>query len=93
MCDRRLVRDGFARGAIQTILQNGMQGGVRTGVDLKGAFAGGFQAIAAKSLAQPDDTQAGAEALFRVFAFAHHDLDKGLGVGANPGGLTSDTFR
>ena len=50
--DRRLVRGGFAALTIQTILQNGMQGCVGVGVDLKRTRAGGIQAIPPEGLGQ-----------------------------------------
>jgi len=92
MGNTRLVRSAGSRLAIQTILENGMQGCVGTRIDLKCSLAGCFEAIAAKGFSQPQNTQARPVSLFGMAPLTHDNLNIDFGVGADACGLPADAF-
>ena len=64
MEDRRAVRGALGCGlAIELVVEDGADRAVAAGADLKGAKTGRFDPFAAERLGEPDDAQAGAEAL------------------------------
>lgn len=92
MCDRRLVRGAASRCAIQTILENGMQGLVGVAVDVQCALAGGIKAASTECFGQPQDAHACSVSLFWMAALAHDHLYKGLDIGPDARGLCADTL-
>jgi len=93
MGNRRLVRGAGSGCAIQTILENGMQGCVGAGIDLDGTLASGLKAIAAKGLGQSKNAKTGTITLLGMAPFAHDDFNIDFGVGADLCGLPADAFR
>jgi hypothetical protein len=91
--DRGAVRGGFSARAIQTILENGMQGCVGMGVDLKRTRAGGIQTVTAECFGQFDHTKAASIRLFWMAPFAHDHIDKHLGVWSDAHGLLANALR
>ena len=75
MEDRRAVRGALGAGlAIELVVEDGLDRAVAAGADLKRAQAGRFDAFAAEGLGQPDDAQAGAEALLGMAALFEDQL-------------------
>ena len=93
MIDRRSVRGPSRRAAIEVVLENGGERGVRLGADLQGPFAGGLQPFAAMGLGQAKDADAGAEALFGMRFGTQNDVDQDLGVRPVGGGVATDALQ
>ena len=85
-------RGGFAALAIQSILQNGMQGLVGIAVDVKCTLAGRIEALGSECFGKPQDAHASSISLLWMSPLAHDHLDKGLDVGPDPGRLCADAF-
>lgn len=62
------------------------------GVEQKGTGAGGVDALLAIALDQPENADGGAEALFQMRPRPQDDVDQGVGVGADLGGLGTNTL-
>ena len=106
MGDRRLVyypagacecmlprgRGAGSRLAIQTILENGMQGCVGAGIDLQGPFTGSLKALMTKGFGQPQNAQTRPVSLFGMTPLAHDDLNIDFRVGADLCGLPAYAF-
>ena len=60
--------------AIEVVVENGADRAVAAGADLEGSQAGRFDPFAAEGLGEPDNAQAGAEALLGVAAFFKDQL-------------------
>ena len=61
--------------------------------DLEGSLAGGLQPFRSMGPGQAEDTDAGAEALFRMGPATQDDFDQGLGIGSVGGGIATDAIR
>src|SRR3974377_12673 len=61
--------------------------------DPKRPAPGSREPVAAIALEQPDDADAGAEALLRVSTLAHDELDQGGGIASDLAGLPPDPLR
>ena len=69
MEDRRAVRGALGCGlAIELVVEDGADRAVAARADLKGPQASRFDALAAEGFDEPDNAQAGAEALFGMAA-------------------------
>lgn len=67
MKDRSPVRGAPLRGvAIQIVVEDGFDRSVGIRADIDGAGSGGLDALVAEHLGEPNDAEAGAEALFRM---------------------------
>jgi hypothetical protein len=73
---RRPVRGHGGPLAIEVVLEDRVDGAVRARPDLQRPAAGHLEPLAAIGLGQPQDADAGAEALLRVSALAQDDLDQ-----------------
>ena len=62
--------------AVQVIFQNRFQALVGADLERHGAPRGGFYARVRVLVPEPDDAQAGAEALLRMRSLAQNDLDQ-----------------
>jgi hypothetical protein len=106
VCDRRLVyypavhalackrgRGAGARFAIQSILQNGMQGLVGVAVDVKCPFAGGIKARSSEGFGQAQDAHASSISLLWMSPLAHDHLNKGFYIWPDLGGAAANAFR
>ena len=91
--DRRAVRGPMRLPAIEVVSEDGGDGGIGAGTDLECPLAGRLEALVTMVLGEPENADAGAKALLRVPALAHDDVDQGLRVGADAGGLAADTLR
>ena len=87
MCDRRALRGAGSGTAIQTILENGIDGAIGTGIDLERPLAGSLQAAGPVRPGQPQNAKTRPEALFGMTAFPEDDFDQGFSIGSDPGGL------
>ena len=75
MEDRRAVRGALGCGlAIEVVVEDGADRAVAAGADLERALAGRFDPFAAEGLDEPDNAQAGAEALLGMAAFFQDQL-------------------
>src|SRR5215467_10814427 len=90
---RRSVRGRCRLSAIEAVLEDRVDGTVGARPDLERPAAGGLEPLAAIGLGQPQDADAGAEALLGVRAFAQDDLDQRRGVAADRAGLPPDALR
>ena len=69
MEDRHAVRGALLGGvAIEIVVEDGLDRSVGPGTDIEGSRRGGLDALGAERFDQADDTETGAEALFRVRA-------------------------
>ncbi len=101
MFDRRSVHGLSRRAAIEVVLEDGGDRGIRPGADLQGPLARRFQPFGAMGLGQAQDADTGAEApgscpgqaLFGVRPVAHDDVDQGLGIETYRRGPASDARR
>ena len=82
MGDRRPVRGGFGPSAIEAGLEDRADRGVGAGADLERAPAGRLEPVGIMGAGQPQDAEAGAEALLGVAALAQDRGDQRLGAGA-----------
>src|SRR5216684_2354360 len=94
MVERQLGRGGGARQrlAIEAVLQDRVDRSVGPGADLEAAAAGRLEAVDAVLAGEPQDAQAGAEALLGVRAAAQDHVDQGGGVGPDASRLAPDTL-
>ena len=75
MEDRRAVRGALGCGlAIELVVEDGPDRAVAAGADLKSPQASRFDAVAAERLDEPDNAEAGAEALLGMAAFFEDQL-------------------
>jgi hypothetical protein len=74
--DRRPVRGGYGPLAIAVGLQDRADGGVGAGADLKRPGAGGLKPLSPVTLGQPQDADAGPEALLGVGLLGEDELDE-----------------
>src|SRR5438552_1896399 len=74
--DRRPVRGGLGPLAIALGLQDRLHRRERARADLQCSRAGCLQPLGAIALGEPNDADAGAEALLGMFALAQNDLDE-----------------
>src|SRR3974390_1371545 len=70
--------------------ENGGDGGVGTGVEKKGTGACGVDALRPVALDEPKNADRRAKALLGVRARAQDDVDQGVGVGPDLGGVTGN---
>jgi hypothetical protein len=76
VCNRRPVR-GLGRPlAIEVVLPDGVDGAIGVRADLECAAAGVFEPLAAVCFDEPQDANAGAEALLGVRALPQDNLEK-----------------
>src|SRR5580704_9305253 len=85
---RRPVRGHCGPSAIEVVLQDRVDRAVGARTDLERPATGGFQPFAAIRLGEPQDADAGAEALLGVSTLAQDDLDQGRGMAADRAGLS-----
>jgi hypothetical protein len=76
--------------AIEVVLEDRVDRAVGARTDLERPAAGGLEPFAAIGLGQPQDADAGAEALFGLRTLAQDDLDQRRGVAADRAGLPPD---
>src|SRR5215468_7530293 len=74
--------------AVQPLVEDRADRAVGTGADLEPAPTSGLEPIVAVVSREPEDAEAGAEALLGMRPAAQDDLDQGGGVGADGSGLT-----
>jgi hypothetical protein len=79
---RRPVRGHGRPLAIEVVLQDRVDRAVGARTDLERPAAGSFEPLAAIDLGEPQDADAGAEALLGVGALSQDDLDQRRGVAA-----------
>ena len=84
---RRPVRGRCRPSAIEVVLEDRVDRAVGARTDLERAAASGFEPLAAIGLGEPQDADAGAEALLGVRALPQDDLDQRRGVAADLAGL------
>ena len=75
------------RSAIEVVLQDRVDRAIGARPDLERAAASGFEPFAAIALGEPQDADAGAEALLGMGALPQDDLDERRGVAADLTGL------
>src|SRR4029450_10102679 len=90
--DRRPVRGHCRLSAIEVVLQDRVDRAVGARADLERSAAGGLEPLGAIVLCEPQDADAGAEALLGVRALAQNDLDQRRGVAADRAGLSPDAL-
>ncbi len=73
---RRPVRGHCRPLAIEVVLQDRVDRAVGAGTDLERSATSGFEPLATIRLGEPQDADAGAEALLGVRALAQDDLDQ-----------------
>ena len=93
MRDRRPVRGGFGPFAINIVLEDGVDGGVRACADLECAGAGGFKPVGAVGPGKPDNADTGTKSLFGMAAFAHDDFDERCRIASDLTGVALEAFR
>jgi hypothetical protein len=84
---------GSGRPAIEAGLQDRVDRGVGARADLERALAGGLEPFGRMGAGQPQDAEAGAEALLGMGALAQDRGDQRLGAGADRRGLAPDLLR
>src|SRR5437016_4234906 len=94
MVERQLGRLGRPRQrlAIEAVLENRVDRSVGSGADLEPSFACGLESLDTVLASEPQDAQAGPEALLGMGPAAQDHVDQGGGVRPNDGGLTLDTL-
>src|ERR1700756_231383 len=90
---RRPVRGRCRPLAIEVVLQDRVDRAIGARTDLERTTAGGFEPLAAISFGEPQDADAGAEALLGVGALPQDDLDEGRGVAPDLTGLPLHPLR
>ena len=93
MIDRRAVRGPLRRPAIEVVPEDGGDRGVGSGADLEGPLTGGLEPFVAMAPGQAQNADGRAEPLFGMGARAHDDVDQGLGIGTDGGGVMADPLR
>ena len=88
--DRRSVRGLSGCAAIEVVLEDGANRGVRPCPDLQGPFTGGLQPFASMGPSQAKDADARAEPLFGMGFATQDDVDQDLGIGPVGGGVATD---
>ena len=78
--------------AIEAVLEDGVDRAVGSGADLESSLACRLEAIDTVLAGEPQDAQAGAEALLRMGPAAQDDLDQRGGVGPDGGGVALDAL-
>ena len=82
MLDRRLVRHGLrAVGPVEVVAQDRDDRAVAASANIEAALTGGLDALAAPGAHQPQDAEAGAEALLGMRLGVQDRLDQGSGGG------------
>src|SRR5215218_8757474 len=94
MVKRQLGRGASARQrlAIEAVGQDGVDRAVGSGADLEPSFASGLEALDAVVAGEPQDAEAGAEALLGMGPAAQDHVDQGGGVRPDGGGLELDAL-
>jgi len=90
---RRPVRGRCRPLAIEVVLQDRVDRAVGACTDLERTTASGFEPFAAKALGEPQDADAGTEALLGVRALLQDDLDEGRGVLTDLSGFPPQALR
>ena len=90
---RRPVRGRCGPLAIEVVLQDRVDGGVGARADLQRPAAGGLEPLGPVALGQPQDADAGAEALLGVRPLAQDDLDECRGVAPDLAGPPLEALR
>ena len=78
---------------VQALSEYGVDAFVGEGLDPQGSEASGLQAFGGIAFTEPDDAQAGAEALFGMRAALEDPGDELFGMGAVLAGPADDPFR
>src|SRR6476660_9315615 len=81
--DRRPVRGHCRLSAIEVVLQDRVDRAVGARADLERPATSGFEPLTTVDLGEPQDADAGAEALFGVRALPQDDLDQRRGMAAD----------
>src|SRR3984893_1942859 len=90
---RRPVRGRCRPLAIEVVLEDRVARAVGARPDLESTGASGFETLAATGLDEPQDADAGAEALLWVRALPQDGLDQRRGVAPNLAGLPPQSLR
>src|SRR6185312_5112322 len=90
---RRPVRGRCRPLAIEVVLQDRVDRAIRAGTDLERTTASGFEPFAAIAFGEPQDADAGAEALLGMRAFLQDDLDERRGVAPDLTGFPPQPLR
>jgi hypothetical protein len=77
---------------VQPLVEDRADRAVGTGPDLEPTTAGGLETIRAVLAGEPEDAEAGAEALLGMRPAAQDDLDESGGVAADGGGLAQEAL-
>jgi hypothetical protein len=89
--DRRAVRGTLLRGvSIELVVEDGTDRSVGERADLDGARGGGFQPYDTERPRQPQDAQAGSEALFGVRPVLQDEIAERRGGRTDEGGVPAD---
>ncbi len=88
--DRRPLRGRFGPSAMQVVLEDRLHRAVGQPADLAGAQAGGLERIAAVGPGEPENAEAGPEALLGMWLRSQDDIHEGGGVGADLLGFPAD---
>src|SRR5215472_4914210 len=80
MCNRRPIRGSCGPFGVEVVLQDRIDRGEGARADLQRPAARRFEPVAAIALEEPDDAEAGAEALLGVTALAHDEVEQRRGI-------------
>src|SRR5437867_5946457 len=91
MEDQRAVRSTLVCGvSIELVVEDGTERAVGERADLDGARGGGFQTCDAERPRQPQDAEAGSEALLRMRPLLQDEIAECRGCRSDEGGVPAD---